>query len=213
MSIRLAIIGSRDLAQLIAYHARQAHDFQIVGFFDDFRESGNPTPLGPVLGSLDSIQRDYQEGRFDQLMVGIGYKHLQLREECHTRFREKIPFARVISSGCYVDPSASLGEGSFLLPGCTLDRGVQIGANSVLNTGVTIAHDSSVGTSSFLGPAVSLAGFVRVGNRCFLGIGTTVIDSVEIADGTQTGGGAVVTKTITEPGLYLGVPARLYRKG
>ncbi len=83
-----------------------------------------------------------------------------------------------------------------------------IAENVVLNTACCIAHDSSVETHSFLGPGVSVAGFVRIGSQCFIGVGSTVIDNISIADGTQTGGGAVVVNDITEPGLYLGVPAK-----
>ena len=60
-----------------------------------------------------------------------------------------------------------------------------------------------------MGPRVTLAGFVDVASHCFLGVSTTVIDNVKIAQGVQTGAGAVVTNSISNEGLYLGVPAKI----
>jgi serine acetyltransferase len=40
-------------------------------------------------------------------------------------------------------------------------------------------------------------------------VGSTIIDNITVTDGTKTGGGAVVVENISEPGLYLGVPAKL----
>ena len=36
MNNRLAIIGSSDLGQLIAYHAKQSCNYDVVGYYDDF---------------------------------------------------------------------------------------------------------------------------------------------------------------------------------
>jgi sugar O-acyltransferase (sialic acid O-acetyltransferase NeuD family) len=208
---RLAVLGSLDLAQLLAYHAALSGEWSVAGFFDDFRVPGESTPGGPILGPISQVEELYAQGEFEALAVGIGYKHLAFRQHCFERFQGRLPFARVVARGCCIDPSARLGEGCFLLPGCTLDAGVSLGANCVLNTGVVIAHDSSIGASSFLGPGTTVAGFVTVGRRCFLGVGTVLIDSLTLGDDVQTGAGAVVTESLERPGLYLGVPARFTR--
>ena len=46
---------------------------------------------------------------------------------------------------------------------------------------------------------------------CFLGVGSVVTDSVRLAAGVQTGAGAVVTASLEEAGLYVGMPARRLR--
>lgn len=208
----LAVIGSRDLAQLIAHHAVESGEWgRVAGFFDDFREPGEATPRGPILGALDQVGAAYAAGEFEAVIVGIGYRHLSFREHCFQLLSGSVPVGRVISRGCHIDSTASVGEGTFLLPGCVLDAGTVVGPNCVLNTGVVIAHDSRVAGTSFLGPGTRLAGFVNIGQRCFLGVGTVISDSVTVADDIQTGAGAVVVGSLTEPGLYLGVPARYHR--
>jgi UDP-3-O-[3-hydroxymyristoyl] glucosamine N-acyltransferase len=87
-----------------------------------------------------------------------------------------------------------------------------VGANSILNVGCIIAHHSILGPSCFLSPAVKIAGFVKVAASSTLGIGTVVIDNISICSGVRTGAGSVVIDDITEPGLYVGIPAKLKKR-
>jgi sugar O-acyltransferase (sialic acid O-acetyltransferase NeuD family) len=208
---KLAIAGSKDLAQLIAYHAENDKHYKVAGFFDDYEQPGNICGNYPVLGSINDIQRFYDEGVFDELLIGIGYKYFQFRKNFWGRFNGKIPFGNLIHSSCYVDPSCTLGQGIVMLPGSTLDMNVTIGNNVLLNTGCIIAHDSVIEDHVFLSPGVKIAGFVNIGQASFIGIGSIIIDNIKICDETQTGGGTVVVKNIQAPGLYVGNPARFIR--
>ncbi len=51
----------------------------------------------------------------------------------------------------------------------------------------------------------------KIGNGVSIGTNATILP-VTICDGTVIGAGAVVTKDITEPGIYVGNPARLRRR-
>ena len=54
-------------------------------------------------------------------------------------------------------------------------------------------------------------GRITVGNDVSIGSGAT-IPAVSICDGVVIGAGSVVTKSITEKGVYAGNPARLLRR-
>ena len=206
---KIVIIGSKDLGQLIAQHIITDSKAQIAGFFDDFQAPGTDTPFGPVLGPIEEFESRYEKNEFNSFLLGIGYKHFNFRQEIFERLSKIAPAATFIHSSCYVDPSCKVGAGSFLLPGCVIDAGSSLGENVLLNTGCTIAHDTQIGSHTFLSPGVTLAGFISIGSKCFLGLGTSVIDNVNIADQVQTGAGAVVTESLQNPGLYLGIPAKL----
>ncbi|MBO2009511.1 acetyltransferase [Hymenobacter negativus] len=208
---KLAIIGSGDLGQLIAYHAAADKHYQVVGFFDDFRVPSHLAGDYPVLGGVEAIASQFQAGQFDELMIGIGYKHLAVRRTLFQRFAGQVPLGRVVHSSASVDASCRLGTGVFVLPGCVLDRNVVLADNVLLNTACVIAHDSQVGAHTFLSPRVAVAGFVQIGEGCNIGINTTLIDNITLADGIQTGGGTVVIKSLAQPGLYVGNPARFIR--
>ena len=78
---RLAIIGAGDLGQLIAYHAINDSGMELSGFFDDTLPKGEKAGLGKVLGSVNDIGLLLKKDKFDQLIIGIGYKHMNRRAE------------------------------------------------------------------------------------------------------------------------------------
>ena len=208
---RLGIIGSGDLGQLIAYHANIGGKYEVVAFFDDFKKKNDMVSGIPVLGGTDDVLKAFTDGKIEELMIGIGYKHFEFRRKLFALFSAQIPMATVVHSSSYIDPSCKIGKGVFVLPGCVLDRNVELKDNVLLNTGCVISHDSVVSDHTFLSPGVNIAGFVKIGQCCNIGINTTIIDNIEIADNSQTGGGTVIIKNITEPGLYVGNPAKFIR--
>lgn len=208
---RLAIVGSGDLGQLIAWHAATDGHYEVSGFFDDFKTKNEIIHNIPVLGGLADIQQNYKDKKFDELMIGIGYKHFAMRKKIFETYADQVAFGKLIHSSVFTDPSCSIGRGVFILPGCTLDMNVTIEDNVLMNTGCIIAHDSRIRAHSFISPGAVIAGFVNVGQCCNIGINTTIIDNVIIADEVQTGGGTVVIKNIDKAGLYVGNPARYIR--
>jgi sugar O-acyltransferase (sialic acid O-acetyltransferase NeuD family) len=210
---RLAIIGSGELGQLIAHHAISQKLFTLVGFYDDWRQKDEVIFGSKILGGSHEIKSDYEQGVFDEIILAIGYKHIDVRKNLFENLQSKnIPFATLIHPSSYIESSCIIGKGVVVLPGCVLDKGVILEDNILLNTGCIIAHDTKVGKHCFLAPSIKLAGFIHIGECCFLGIGTTVIDNIKITNYVQTGGGTVVVKNITEKGLYVGVPHRKIEK-
>lgn len=209
--MKIAIIGSGDLAQQIAYYAETDQNIEIVGYFDDYLKKGKIINGRLILGGIFDIHKMYTDNVFEKLIIGIGYKHFDFREEVFDTFKEDIPFANLIHSTSYIDPSVELGEGVVVFPGNIIDKSVTIKNNVLINISCTIAHDSSIGSHSFLSPSVKIAGFVKIGKKCNIGINTTIIDNVTICDAVQTGGGTVVIKSIEKSGLYVGNPQRFIR--
>ena len=205
--MRLGIIGAGDLGVQLAHLARKIGQYEPVAFYDDTRQPGSLVSGIAVAGGLDAFGQAGTNTSFDALVIAIGYRHLALRQRVFERLRGRFRFATLIDPQAIIDPTCTVGEGAVVYPGCVLDMNAAVGCNALLNVGCVVAHDSSVGPGCFLSPAVKLAGFVRLGESVSLGIGTIVIDNVTIATGVRTGAGAVVTRDIDEPGLYVGVPA------
>jgi len=208
----LAIIASAHLGQLIAHHAQNAKLYNVVGFFDDFKTKNDVVDGYPILGGTKDIQEVFSQNIFDEIMIAVGYKHLQFRMNIFDFCKQNnIPVGKVIHPSSYIDSSCKIGDGAFILPGCVLDMNVVLHENVLLNTACTIAHDSTVGAHTFLSPRVAVAGFVNIGSCCNIGINTTIIDNITLAANTQTGGGTIVIKNIEKAGLYVGNPQRFIR--
>jgi sugar O-acyltransferase (sialic acid O-acetyltransferase NeuD family) len=206
----LAIIGSGDLGQQIAYYALSDNHYSKVVFFDDFTEK-KEVKGNVVLGATSTLENAYSEKLFDEIIIGIGYKHLAKKRQIFESLEGKIPFGKVIHSSCWVDKSATIGSGSVLYPGCLVEANSKIEANTILNVSCTIAHDTIIGSHCFLSPRVAVAGFVHVREECIFGINSTIIDSISIMEKTQLGGATVVIKSLEKSGLYVGNPAKFIR--
>jgi len=204
---RIAVIGAGLLGQQIAHHIKSDQGYEIIGFFDDYVEELTNQEYGPILGKIKEVRQLFEDGAYDQVIVGIGYKHFDFRWSCFEKLRNVVPFLTFIHSSCVVDRTSRIGEGSFLMAGTIIDDHVSIGENVFLQVGCSISHHSTVGENCFFGPNVTLAGCVSVERDCFLGVGSILIDSVNVTSKVQTGGGTVVINNIDEQGVYVGAPA------
>lgn len=210
MKKTLAIIGSGHLGQQIAHYALSDNHYEKVIFFDDFSKETHANGFS-IFGNVDAIEKEFAKQSFDELIIGIGYKHLAIRKQLFERFSKLIPFGKIIHSTSWVDATASVGNGCVIYPSCCIDAHAIVKDNSILNIACTVAHDTVIGEHCFLSPRVALAGFIKVEELCILGINSTIIDNVSIVSKTQLGGGTVVIQNITQEGLYVGNPQRFVR--
>lgn len=206
----LAIIGSGDLGQQLAHYALSDLHYSNVVFFDDFSKEKTVNDI-PVIGKTTDVEKAFKLKQFDELIIGIGYKHLAEKKIIFEKFQTKIPFGRIIHSTALVDSTAIIERGTVIYPGCIVDAQAVIKENTVLNIGCAIAHDTLIGSHSFLSPRVAIAGFTTIEEQCFLGINSTIIDNINITAKTQIGAGSLVIKSIDKKGLYAGSPVRFIR--
>lgn len=207
MKKRVAFIGSGEMARHIAHYIVEDNQFDVVGYFDDYAEVGTIINGYPIIGKLENVETAFCNKQFDELLNAIGYTHMKYRKEVFERFEHEIPFATFIHSSCLVDSTAKIGKGVVVFP-CSilyLDAVIEDDVFIQIRSYVT---DSKVKKHTMISGTVSIAGHCEIGECCNIGISTTLINDVIICDNVTTGGGAVVTKNITEPGVYVGVPAR-----
>lgn len=124
--------------------------------------------------------------------------------------------------GCTID------DESFVGPFVEIQKGVRIGRRCRIQSHAFICELVEIGDDCFIshgamfindlfaagGPAggnQDLWHSTKIGNRVSIGTNATILP-VTICDHVVIGAGAVVTKDITEPGIYAGNPARLLRR-
>ena len=201
---RVAIIGASRLGTYLGAFLPQTPGFSCAGYFDDTFPPGTPN----LLGTLADIPARFAEGKFDSLMVGIGYGNMEFRKQIYERLAPTIPFATCIHPTAWVDESARIGPGCYVAPLCMVDQDAVLEANVMLNLGVMVAHNARVGTHSFLAGFTLLAGYVEIGELCYMGIRTTAIDKITLGARVRSGASATFIKSAPDPGLYVGTPAR-----
>lgn len=120
-----------------------------------------------------------------------------------------------------------IGENCFVGPFVEIQKGVVIGDNCKIQSHVFICELVTIGSDCFIshgamfindlfsegGPARGnklLWKSTKIGNHVSIGTNATIMP-VNITDHVVIGAGAVVTKDITEPGFYVGNPAKKLR--
>ncbi len=122
----------------------------------------------------------------------------------------------------------TIGEESFVRPFVEIQPDVIIGKRCRIQSHAFICELVEIGDDCFIshgamfindlfavgGPAKGRRDLWRsskIGNHVSIGTNATILP-VSIVDHVVVGAGAVVTKDLTEPGIYVGNPARLLRR-
>lgn len=131
-----------------------------------------------------------------------------IREKIHLFYSKyNVTYPSLISRNARVSHSAEIARGTVIQYGSFVSSDVVIGAFVKLNVNTCVMHDSTVGDYTTLAPSCNILGKVTIGKHCYIGTGATILPEVSICDAVTIGAGAVVTKDITEPGVYVGIPA------
>ena len=122
----------------------------------------------------------------------------------------------------------SIGDGCFIGPFVEIQRSVTIGKRTKIQSHAFICELVDIGDDCFIshgamfindlfatgGPAQGkreLWKSTKIGNKVSIGTNATILP-VTICDHVVIGAASVVTKDITEPGIYVGNPAKLVRR-
>lgn len=132
----------------------------------------------------------------------------------------------------------NIGKKLYLSDGCCIGAYgnglLSIGNNNFFNTNVNITclNSIKIGSDNLFGPNIVIVdhnhnyenptlkinkqGFqmkeISIGSDCWLGANVVILPGVVIGDHIIVGANSVVTKSILEPGVYGGVPAKLIKK-
>ena len=122
----------------------------------------------------------------------------------------------------------TIGSDCFIGPFVEIQKSVTIGERTKVQSHAFVCELVTIGTDCFIGHGVMFINDVfseggpaqgdkskwmstTIGNHVSIGSNATILP-VEICDHVVIGAGAVVTKNISEPGIYAGNPAKLMRK-
>ncbi|GAB6074890.1 acyltransferase [Nautilia lithotrophica] len=123
--------------------------------------------------------------------------------------------------------NCEIGNNCFIGPFVEIQKNVKIGNNCKIQSHTFICELVTIGNYCFIGHGVMFINdpFINngpargnkefwketiIGNNVSIGSNATILP-VKICDNVVIGAGSVVTKDITEPGIYAGNPARKLR--
>lgn len=172
-----------------------------------------------LLGFLDDKQTDSVYGckylgkvcdcvKFDGCSFIIAIGDNFLRQKISEKY-SGLNYYTAISPTAVISRSAQIGEGSCVMPNCVINSGARVGKHCIVNTSAIIEHDCIIEDFVHISPCAALAGTVTVGKNTHIGIGASVRNNISICGNCIIGAGGAVVQNITEPGVYMGVPAKI----
>jgi len=114
-----------------------------------------------------------------------------------------------IGKNCYIDSRVSTSGNC------------EVGDNVTLRYDVILARGCKVGNNTYVCPRVmtnnldtgkTQIGGAHIGNDCFIGTNTVLQHGITIGDGSVTGAMSFVNKDIPNNEIWLGSPAKLFKK-
>jgi len=107
--------------------------------------------------------------------------------------------------------SVEIGDDVEIGANTTIDRGALentvIGKGVKLDNQIQVAHNVQIGAYTAIAGCVGIAGSAKIGQRCMIGGGAGILGHLEIADDVQVTAMSLVSKSVTEAGVYSsGVP-------
>ncbi len=118
----------------------------------------------------------------------------------------------------------TIGDDCFIGPFVEIQKGVKVGSKTKIQSHTFVCELVNIGFGCFIGHSVmfindlfskgkpaggdmTLWKSTNIGNNVSIGSNATILP-VSICNDVVIGAGAVVTKNINEPGIYVGNPAR-----
>jgi sugar O-acyltransferase (sialic acid O-acetyltransferase NeuD family) len=206
----IVVIGGGGHAKVVISILHKLKRYRILGY-TDHKDHG--TVLGvPFLGPDQTLSALAKGEKTIAAVLGVGQVGIgNARCELWTRlqsFLSSLSFPFIVSPDAIINEDVSIGEGAVIMDGTVINGGTRIGSGVIVNTNSTIEHDVTLADWVHVAPGATISGGVTVGRFSMIGAGATVIEGIKIADGCMVGAGAVVVDDVTEPGTYVGCPAR-----
>ena len=199
MPSEVVIIGAGGHGKVIADIVISAGN-RVLGFLDD--QEGACVKGFSWLGRIEAFNR-FPNAEF---VAAIGSAELRQRI---TSVLDGVRWYRAVHPRAVVSPlDTDIGEGTVVMAGAVINPGARIGRHCIINTGAIVEHDNEIGDFAHISVGARLAGTVRIGTGTWVGVGASVRNNITICENVMIGAGGVVVKNITQPGVYMGVPAR-----
>jgi serine O-acetyltransferase len=106
-----------------------------------------------------------------------------------------------IVNGISIQPQATIGEGLYIVHG----GAVHISGKAVIGDNCNISHEVTIGVAG----RGAKRGTPKIGDRAFIGAGAKILGPVEIGNDVAVGANAVVTKSLPDRAVAVGIPAHV----
>jgi len=182
--------------------------YQIEGILDVKEKIGEKILKYLIVGTDDEIPNYVQKGYL--FLVTVGHiKSADLRKYLFNKVKvAKGKFATIISPTAHVSNHATIRNGTIIMHQTIINADSLVGENTIINNKALVEHGCRIGNNCHISTASVINGDCIIGDETFVGSGAILKQGISIAPKCVIGAGSVVTKNITEPCVYVGIPAK-----
>ena len=124
------------------------------------------------------------------------------------RLPKETKFFSFIHPTALIMDNVEIGDGSFIGAYSILTTNIKIGKHTILNRGNHIGHDCIIGDYFSAMPGAIVSGNVTISDIVYMGNNSSIREKLSIHSSSIIGMNSAVVKNISEPGVYVGVPAK-----
>lgn len=208
----MLIIGAKGFAKEVLEIIHQLDELNDLVFYDDVNKDLPALLFGrfPILKTAEEATK-YFKNTDIRFTIGIG--NPILRKKLYDKFTllggeftsTISPFSHIGNFGNSIDTGCNIMTGSVLTNDIVLKKGV------LVNLNCTIGHDSIINEFVELSPGVNISGNCTIGAYTNVGTSAIILPKVNLGKNVIIGAGAVVTTSIPDNSVAVGIPAKIIK--
>jgi sugar O-acyltransferase (sialic acid O-acetyltransferase NeuD family) len=211
----IVIVGHGGLAKEVSFLIEEINRVQPTWNLRGYI-SAQRNDIGARSGKYTVVETDEWLSRTQENVgVAVAIGRPQTLRTLHARLKQNknLEFPNLIHPRTFGDwEQIKRGDGNIIMGGASFTTQITLGSLNIFNPGCNIAHDCVLGNYNLINPSASLSGEVVLGDEIMVGTGARILQRLRVCSRAVIGAGAVVTRSIEEPGTYIGVPARKMEK-
>jgi len=114
----------------------------------------------------------------------------------------------IIGPLSFIQKNCRIGAGTRMVQMSSLASGTMIGKNNFLSSSFCSVSDKTFGEFGYSDKMVG----PKIGDNNLIGPDATIMDNIEIGNNNLIGAKALITKSIGDNSVYLGIPGKFIRK-
>jgi len=202
------IIGCGGFSKEVFYLINETEEFNVKGFVEH-----NPTKPFFFIDNqeIPIIDEDLFIETFKGENVVIGIGRPLIIERLTNKFKD-FSFPNIIHpTFTYHKNNLNIGVGNIITAGVRFTTDITIGSFNIFNLNMTVGHDSIIGDGNVFNPSTNISGNNNIGNYNLFGVGSISLENLTIGDYNAIGASCLITKSITNNGVYIGIPYKFVR--
>jgi len=205
---KIILIGGGGHCKACIDVVEQENTFKITGILDLPEKFGENILGYQIIGNDNDIAKYAKQGY--KFLITVGHLgNPKLRTKLFNEVKKnsgKLPV--IISPLAYVSKHSKIEKGTIIMHNSIINANSKIGKNCIVNNKALIEHDCVVGDNVHISTNATINGECKIDDACFIGSSSVINHLTNVTNNTIIGAGAVVTKDITESGVYVGSPAK-----